>query len=68
MSSLDKVLMFFAAIANALAVADPFGVFPTWVQAVAGVFVVGFAAIGIYTATPVGASRARRGPPRNPPV
>lgn len=58
MTTLDKILTFLAACVGALAAADPFGL-PTWVQAVAAILVVGFAAIGI-----VGApswTRGRRG-------
>lgn len=56
MRTLDKLLTFLAACLGALAAADPFGL-PTWVQVVAAVLTVGFAAIGIYTPNPVGARR-----------
>lgn len=59
MSTLDKLLTFIAACIGALAAADPIGL-PTWVQVVAAVLAVGFAAIGVYSPSPVG----RRGPPR----
>lgn len=46
MTALDKLLTFVAACIGALAAADPFGL-PTWVQVVAAILTVGFAAIGI---------------------
>lgn len=55
MRTIDKLLTFLAACVGALAAVDPFGL-PTWVQGVAAVLTVGFAAVGIYTPTPVGAS------------
>lgn len=60
MNTLDKFLTFVAACIGALAAADPFGL-PTWVQAVAAILAVGFAAIGIYTPNPVGSNASRRG-------
>lgn len=59
MSTLDKILTFIAACVGAVAAVDPFG-FPNWVQGVAVVLTVGFAAIGIYTPSPIGSG------PRNP--
>lgn len=46
MTRLDKLLTFLAAILGAIAATDPIGL-PRWVQGVAAVLVVGFAAIGI---------------------
>lgn len=60
MRALDKLLTFIAACIGAVAAVDPFGL-PSWVQGVAVVLTVGFAAIGIYTPSPVGSGRA---PPR----
>ena len=46
MTLMDKVLLFFAAVVGALAVYDPIGL-PHWVQGVAVILTIGFAAIGI---------------------
>lgn len=69
MSTLDRVLTFVAACIGALVGVDPFGL-PSWVQGVAVVLTIGFAAIGIYTSNPVGPTpgnfRTRTGRERRP--